>query len=58
MGMLETGRGIGIGIGVGPVMAGLLFDLQGDYFLAFLISAGLTTASIFPDVVCLARLPP
>ena len=45
MGMLETGRGIGIG--VGPVMAGLLFDLQGDYFLAFLISAGLTTASIF-----------
>jgi MFS family permease len=45
MGMLETGRGIGIG--TGPVMAGLLFDLQGDYFLAFLISAGLTTASIF-----------
>ena len=45
MGMLETGRGIGIG--VGPVMAGLLFDIQGDYFLAFLISAGLTGASIF-----------
>lgn len=45
MGLLETGRGIGIG--TGPVMAGLLFDLQGDYFLAFLISAGLTTASIF-----------
>ena len=45
MGMLETGRGIGIG--TGPVMAGLLFDLQGDYFVAFLISAGLTAASIF-----------
>ena len=45
MGMLESGRGIGIG--TGPVMAGLLFDLQGNYFMAFLISAGLTTASIF-----------
>ena len=44
MGMMEVGRGIGIG--VGPIMAGLLFDLQGDYFLAFLISAGLTTASV------------
>ena len=45
MGMMEVGRGIGIGLG--PIMAGLLFDLQGDYFLAFLISAGLTTASVF-----------
>lgn len=45
MGLLETGRGIGIG--TGPVMAGLLFDLQGDYFLAFLISAGLTATSVF-----------
>ena len=44
MGMMEVGRGIGIGLG--PIMAGLLFDLQGDYFLAFLISAGLTTASV------------
>ena len=45
MGMMEVGRGIGIGLG--PILAGLLFDLQGDYFLAFLISAGLTTASVF-----------
>ena len=45
MGMLETGRGIGIA--TGPVMAGILFDFQGDYFLAFLISAALTTVSIF-----------
>ena len=45
MGMMEVGRGIGIGLG--PIMAGILFDLQGDYFLAFLISAGLTTASVF-----------
>ena len=45
MGMMEVGRGIGIGLG--PILAGLLFDLLGDYFLAFLISAGLTTASVF-----------
>jgi MFS family permease len=45
MGMMEVGRGIGIGLG--PILAGLLFDLQGDYFWAFLISAGLTTASVF-----------
>lgn len=45
MGMMEVGRGIGIGLG--PILAGLLFDLQGDYFVAFLISAVLTTASVF-----------
>ena len=45
MGMMEVGRGIGIGLG--PILAGLLFDFQGDYFLAFLISAGLTTLSVF-----------
>ena len=44
MGMMEVGRGIGIGLG--PILAGLLFDLQGDYFLAFLISAVLTTLSV------------
>ncbi len=45
MGMMEVGRGIGIGLG--PILAGLLFDLLGDYFWAFLISATLTTASVF-----------
>lgn len=45
MGMLEAGRGIGIG--TGPILAGLLFDLQGDYYVAFLISTGLTVGSIF-----------
>ena len=45
MGMMEVGRGIGIGLG--PILAGLLFDLQGSYFWAFLISAGLTTGSVF-----------
>ncbi len=44
MGMMEVGRGIGIG--AGPILAGLLFDLQGDYYLAFLMSAGLTATSI------------
>ena len=45
MGMMEVGRGIGIGLG--PILAGILFDLLGDYFLAFLISAALTTISVF-----------
>ena len=45
MGMMEVGRGIGIGLG--PILAGLLFDLHGDYYWAFLISAALTTASVF-----------
>ena len=45
MGMMEVGRGIGIGLG--PILAGVLFDFQGDYFWAFLISAALTTASVF-----------
>ncbi len=44
MGLVETGRGIGIA--TGPVLAGLLYDLQGDYFIAFLLSAALTAASI------------
>ena len=44
MGMLETGRGIGIG--VGPVMAGLPDFRRTDHRFHF------------PDVVCLARLPP
>ncbi len=45
MGIMEVGRGIGIGLG--PIIAGLLFDLQGDYYWAFQIAAVLTTASVF-----------
>ena len=45
MGMMEVGRGIGIGLG--PILAGLLFDLLGDYFWAFVISAALTASSVF-----------
>jgi MFS family permease len=44
MGVVEVGRGIGIALG--PVLAGFLFDLQGDYVVAFSLAAGLTFASI------------
>jgi len=44
MGLVEVGRGVGIA--VGPVLGGLLFDLRGDYVLAFSLSMGLTFASI------------
>ncbi len=44
MGLVEVGRGVGIA--VGPVLGGLLFDLRGDYVLAFSLSIALTFASI------------
>ena len=44
MGLVEVGRGVGIA--VGPVLGGLLFDLRGDYALAFSLSMALTFASI------------
>lgn len=44
MGLVEVGRGVGIA--VGPVLGGLLFDLRGDYVLAFSLSMALTFASI------------
>ena len=44
MGMVEMGRGVGIA--VGPVLGGLLFDLQGDYAVAYSLAIGLTLASI------------
>ena len=44
MGFVEMGRGTAIFLG--PILAGLLFDLQGDYVQAFILSAGLTLASI------------
>ncbi len=44
MGLVEVGRGVGIA--VGPLLGGLLFDLRGDYVLAFSLSMALTFASI------------
>ena len=44
MGFVEMGRGAAIFLG--PVVAGLLFDLQGDYAPAFILSAALSFASI------------
>ena len=44
MGLVEVGRGVGNA--VGPVLGGLLFDLRGDYMLAFSLSMVLTSTSI------------
>ena len=40
MGFVEMGRGAAIFLG--PIVAGLMFDLQGDYVQAFILSAFLT----------------
>lgn len=44
MGFVEMGRGAAIFLG--PILAGLFLDWQGDYVQAFILSAGLTLASI------------
>ena len=44
MGLVDVGRGIGIALG--PILAGFLFDLQGDYLMAFSLAAGLTFGSM------------
>lgn len=44
MGFVEMGRGAAIFLG--PIIAGLMFDLQGDYVQAFMLSAMLTVASV------------
>jgi MFS family permease len=43
-GMVEAGRGVGIALG--PLLGGVLFDLQGDYRLAFSLAALLTLISV------------
>ena len=44
MGFVEMGRGAAIFLG--PIVAGLLFDVQGDYMMAFIVSAALSFTSI------------
>ena len=44
MGFVEMGRGAAIFLG--PIIAGLMFDVQGDYIQAFILSATLSFASI------------
>ena len=44
MGFVEMGRGAAIFLG--PIIAGVMFDLQGDYVQAFILSAFLTLASV------------
>ena len=44
MGVVDVGRGVGIALG--PILAGFLYDLLGDYLIAFSLAAGLTFGSI------------
>ena len=44
MGFVEMGRGSAIFLG--PIIGGIMFDLQGDYVQAFVVSAALTFSSI------------
>jgi MFS family permease len=44
MGLVQMGRGLGIM--VGPLLGGLLFDLQGDYVLAYLLAVALVFVAI------------
>ena len=44
MGFVEMGRGAAIFLG--PVLGGVMFDLQGNYVQAFILSAGMSFVSI------------
>ena len=44
MGFIEMGRGAAIFLG--PILGGVMFDVQGNYAQAFILSAALTFASI------------
>jgi MFS family permease len=44
MGLVQMGRGLGIM--AGPLLGGLLFDLQGNYRLAFIVATALVTMAI------------
>jgi MFS family permease len=44
MGLVQMGRGLGIM--VGPLLGGWLFDLQGNYIVAYLLAVGLVCVAI------------
>jgi MFS family permease len=44
MGLVQTGRGLGIM--VGPLLGGLLFDLQGNYVMAYMLAVALVFVAI------------
>jgi MFS family permease len=44
MGLVQMGRGFGIM--AGPILGGLLFDLQGNYRMAFLLAVALVSVAI------------
>jgi MFS family permease len=44
MGLVQMGRGLGIM--AGPILGGLLFDLQGNYRMAFFLAVTLVTVAI------------
>ena len=44
MGFVEMGRGAAIFLG--PIIGGIMYDLQGDYIQAFILSAALTFTSV------------
>jgi MFS family permease len=44
MGLVQMGRGLGIMMG--PLMGGLLFDLQGNYVVAFILAVALVFVAI------------
>ena len=44
MGLVQMGRGLGIMMG--PLIGGLLFDLQGNYVVAFILAVALVVVAI------------
>jgi MFS family permease len=52
MGLVQMGRGLGIM--VGPLLGGLLFDLQGNYVVAYLLAVALVCVAI--GCIWVARL--
>jgi MFS family permease len=44
MGLVQMGRGLGIM--VGPLLGGLLFDLQGHYGAAYLLAVALVSVAV------------